>query len=1145
MEAPSPKFARRPSERPAPESPRAAARSANTRTEGTSLAASLASTPAPPPTLPAYATPPARVSQPGESIEREAEQRANAVAPPATPDPTPTAAVPPAPSPATSDDSDTAPTSSGSSSASSSASSPTSATPTTSATPASASAAATLPAYAAGRVAERRGRGEPLPPDARAPLEGHFGRDFADVRIHTDAEAARLTAALGARAFAAGRDIYLAPGAFAPDTEEGRHLLAHELAHVVQQDGQAAPVLARAIEPAMNARYHETDRSAAALAALERLEIPAVKSRHLPLYSGLAGAGNLKRVRGYGRDGADQRSVWNREVQVGADAIRARLGERNIPVPADANGRIRLKPHRGARLTSKRLSELQTLLRIPGWDRTGRTRDFQVDHIVELQVSGQMGSGVGNSVENMELLDQPSNSSSGGTIRSGIYRKVDAFLDTFDPKPDRGRFLRQHDVVFTSVAATGAGSAASASAWWTKTEIEDAQALNTATPPNATEDGDTAGTAEEFILSAGPGGITVGRFRHAPGAAPTISATQARALAGLRITAINLTDNTGAPSGPIGSLSAEWDLPADWQPDSPAVTISLTGDGEYRGYPSALPALNLEYAKLSPVSFTSVSTEDGELAAEGALTPSIPILNAPITVRLRGRDLSFSLDYRADQINLPIPRTTIDDAYVSVFYSTARGLGLGGQVIYSIEGAGSGELGASVSTTGGVQFEGGFTFERSLFDRARVSAWWRNGQFGAEGTIGIDTPNKIRGIKSATATVSVNEGRWAFNGSAELSVPGVSQAAIAITQGDNGLTIAGDVALTANPAIRSGSIHVQCEQTDGDWKVSASGTAQPAIPGVDSELAVTYDDGAFDARFSGAFTRGMLSGQLMVGATNRSIGADGNPGGPPSGPDAPIIVYGSGSATVQIAPWLQGTAGLRLDPNGEITVSGEIALPSSLEIFSKLEYDKRLFGMATQIPIIPGVVAEVGGNLSANASIGPGALDQLRIGIEYNPSHEENTHVTGDAHLNVPAEAGLRLAARAGVGLGITGASATGGLEIGGALGISGAAEASVHIDWMPSQGLAIDAEAALHAQPSFRFDISGYVAVTVLGASLYDERFELAAYELGSGLEFGVRFPITYREGEPFDVSLDDLEFQVPDVDPAAMVSQLGERIF
>ncbi|BAL26841.1 DUF4157 domain-containing protein [Azoarcus sp. KH32C] len=1143
MEALSPKFARRPSERPAPETSRAASRNPAARAQGSSPAA----TPAPPPALPAYAQPPARISQPGEGIEREAEQRANAVAPPSTPDPTPQSAPGAAASAAPGEAGGTGPTPSAAPATRPAAPAPSASSPASTTTPSPSAAgapASALPAYAASRVDDRRGRGEPIPKDARSALEGHFGRDFADVRIHTDAEAARLTAALGARAFTSGRDIYIAPDAYAPTTAEGRHLLAHELTHVVQQDGQAAAVLARAVDPTLDTRFHETDRTPAAQTALERLELPAVKARHLPLYNGLASANNLKRVRGYGREGADQRAVWN-GLQVPADAVRTKLGERNIPVPADASGRIRLKPHRGARLTSKSLSELQTMLRIPNWDRNGRAiPQFQVDHIVELQVSGQMGSGVGNSVQNMELLDQPSNSSSGGTIRSGIYRKVDAYLDTFDPKPDRGTVLRQHDVVFTSAAATGAGSAAGASAWWTKTEIEEAEPLRSASPPNPTEDGVAQGTAGEFILTSGPGGITVGRFRHSPGSAPAIGTTQARALAGLRITAINLTDTAGTPSGPVGSLAAEWDLPADWQPETPAVTISLAGDGEYRGYPSAMPALNVTYRHLSPVSFASVSTEDGELSAEGTLTPSIPIFNAPITVRLRGRDLSFSLDYGPEQISLPIPRTTIDDAYVSVFYSTARGFGLGGQVLFSIEGAGSGELAASVSTAGGVQFEGGFTFERSLFDRARVRAWWRDGALGAEGTIGIDTPDKIRGIKSATATVSVTEGAWSFTGSAELSVPGVKEAGISITQGETGLTIAGDVALAANPAIRSGSIHVECKKDEGDWKVSATGTAQPAIPGVDSELTVTYDDGAFDARFSGAFARGMLSGQITVGATNRSVGEDGQPSGD-AAPNAPIIVYGSGSATVQIAPWLQGTAGIRLDPNGEITVSGEIALPNQLEIFSKLEYDKRIFGLATQIPIIPGIVAEVGGNLSANASIGPGAIDQLRIGIEYNPAHEENTHVTGDAHLNVPAQAGLRLGARAGIGLGITGASATGGLEIGGTLGISGAAEAGIHIDWMPSQGLAIDAEAALHAQPTFRFDVSGYVAVTALGASLYDERFELAAVELGSGLEFGVRFPITYREGEPFNVSLDDLEFDVPDVDPAALVDQLGAQIF
>jgi len=81
--------------------------------------------------------------------------------------------------------------------------------------------------------------------------------------------------------------------------------------------------------------------------------------------------------------------------------------------------------------------------------------------------------------------------------------------------------------------------------------------------------------------------------------------------------------------------------------------------------------------------------------------------------------------------------------------------------------------------------------------------------------------------------------------------------------------------------------------------------------------------------------------------------------------------------------------------------------------FSRKQINKSLFNIAIQVPIFPGVVAEIGGGLSAEAGIGPGVIDQLRLGITYNPAHEEQTHVTGDAHLNIPADAGLRLAVRA------------------------------------------------------------------------------------------------------------------------------------
>ncbi|WP_437656662.1 DUF4157 domain-containing protein [Sorangium sp. So ce1182] len=80
-----------------------------------------------------------------------------------------------------------------------------------------------------------QGRGAPLPPEVRARLEPRFGVDLGEVSIHTDGSSARLNRALGAHAFAYGRDIYFGSGQYDPSSTRGQWLLAHELTHVVQQ----------------------------------------------------------------------------------------------------------------------------------------------------------------------------------------------------------------------------------------------------------------------------------------------------------------------------------------------------------------------------------------------------------------------------------------------------------------------------------------------------------------------------------------------------------------------------------------------------------------------------------------------------------------------------------------------------------------------------------------------------------------------------------------------------------------------------------------------------------------------------------------------------------------------------------------------
>jgi hypothetical protein len=79
--------------------------------------------------------------------------------------------------------------------------------------------------------------GAPLSPSLRAFFEPRFGRDFSQIRLHTDERAAATAQAVQARAFAIGQDVVLAAGVPSPNSREGRRLLAHELAHIAQQDG--------------------------------------------------------------------------------------------------------------------------------------------------------------------------------------------------------------------------------------------------------------------------------------------------------------------------------------------------------------------------------------------------------------------------------------------------------------------------------------------------------------------------------------------------------------------------------------------------------------------------------------------------------------------------------------------------------------------------------------------------------------------------------------------------------------------------------------------------------------------------------------------------------------------------------------------
>lgn len=129
----------------------------------------------------------------------------------------------------------------------------------------------------------RGGGGAPLAPSTRAWFEERYGHDLGGVRVHTGAQADQSARAVDALAYTVGSDVVFRSGYFAPSTQPGQRLLAHELAHVVQQDRGGARRLATASAGALeigradDPLEREADRAAAA-ALSPSADVPALSA---------------------------------------------------------------------------------------------------------------------------------------------------------------------------------------------------------------------------------------------------------------------------------------------------------------------------------------------------------------------------------------------------------------------------------------------------------------------------------------------------------------------------------------------------------------------------------------------------------------------------------------------------------------------------------------------------------------------------------------------------------------------------------------------------------------------------------------------------------------------------------------------------
>lgn len=1044
------------------------------------------------------------------------------------------------------------------------------------------------------KIEALRGQGEPLPDNVRREMEEKMEADFSNVDIHTGSEADTLCRQLSARAFTIGSDIFFASGEYAPESEAGRNLLAHELTHVVQQQpgihtkihrstgsSPEPPAGVTPVNPSPDSTTHEyiKDRKrykylvggSTKELQMPEVRIPNFKRRHRALH-------NSPVRREAGERTTNQEPNWISHFRpLMTTEVDNKISEARSAGAVATGSSGEVYYFRGSRVRQFVVfgtrDELLEHAIIPFWDRDQRPRDFQVDHMREDQLGGE------DDESNYELLDAGANGSSGSSIRgqvdAAIRSTTSIFADPYyrdlitqnnpgnavdtNPTTIKRNYNLQFNVVRYDLGDVDGGDK-----YWSVRQITQGQHLGQLRPMNERDMSNFANPRHPMLYSSPNGGIGI----RIPDTSEDETQLWDRVYVKgpLQVNASDenkatlMVDAYRAGQGPdnrtprtvypdvvfylnaVPGLAEEAEYKS-WSIDR-TQTLASIASGSSRVFTS------LRLPGLSPVTIDSLDIDPNlGFVGRGKLLPSVPLISqADIDLVISGSDVSLQKTFDLNEFDVPSP-FSIRTATLTAFMGT-QGLGVSGNVAFGIDRVGEGELEASISTEAGFALSGNFNFDERLFGEgttAQVRMAYENEAWSMGGTITIPQ-GKVPGVNSATIDVNYSETEgFSARGDAELDIPGVESGVLEISNSEEeGFSVGGEFQLSGDtPGIRGGTIGVTLrEKPDGTgYAVSARGEAQPDIPGINSNLSVSYDDGAFTAEVTADYSRGMLSGEVNAGVTNRTVGEDGQLTDTAEEGN-PLIVYGGGRLTLQLTPWLQGTAGVQFAPNGEITVTGEIGLPSELEIFPRYEVDRRLFNVAVQYPIVPAVVAEIGGNLTAVAGIGPGTLNELSLGITYNPDHEEDTTITGDASLRVPADAGLRLAIRAGVGVGVPGASVTGGLEITGTLGLEAAAEASVHVEWSPSAGLDFRANLEAHVQPVFTFGIGGYVSARVLGFSVYDESWELASYSYGPDMRFGLELPIHYHEGEPFDISYDDIVWTIPDVSTSDLLSGLMDRI-
>jgi|GEM_PF-861625 len=1009
-------------------------------------------------------------------------------------------------------------------------------------------APATASAALESGLSHSRGSGQPLPKQTREEMETSMGADFSGVRVHHDAHAEKMSRELNAQAFTHGSDIYFNSGKYNTQTPAGRHLLAHELTHTVQQDHsrlrssiQRMPVIQKEGD---DDKKDIKDLDAAAITAFGEAKEGYVKKNGTKLevhfkdfrakqYASPFLTKDEKNneyissppfLKPTAERKTKQGGVWrSNALPLVIASINALITEKQVKGPT-----YQLTVHRSKKVgLTGSVEQIAKAAVVPFWGLDGLPVNHQIEHKVDWQIAG--GNHNVDVISNLILLNDKENIRIGQVILATMkkyYTAIHAFykskqvqgiVDSFDEA--KGEYAIYTDNLVSDPQAVK-GSLISIS------NMDPGKTLNPLSSKlvDITEEAIPPGSFSMKTSEKGGGNIVPynmsNEFIEIKGDA-----------AKHNLISMTLKNVIKDDKGVLDTNN----------PDKTLTFIKEAEQDHYRvkteGFAATLKDIVRGVKGMSPIEWEDIdfSPETG-WSATGKIKTDIELLDkANITIELENSEFTIQAVIESDVLKGKLPKPfNIDYSSITISAGTKNPFTVTGAIGFSIEKAGKGHLAA---TAGVNQFglEGKFNFDqikslkkaelgfKYLKKKGEESKWEVSGELAVD-------KGAIKGIDSASVKISYDGSTLSGDGNAKLTIPGIDTVKLGFAIGDNGdFTFTGEVELKKLPGIKSGKVSATVTSKAGeDMKLGIAGEAEPDLPKVPGleglKLTISWQDGIFEIRTKVIYKKGKFDGTIEVGVTNKQVDDKGKPLGEAS-EKGEMVVFGYGEVGVDIYTGVHGTVSIRLTPERDVLIGGKIEVKEIKPFGDGFNYDKEIIPFPQlEIPLIgiPGmsVSAFIKGGVHFKFSWDPLVLKDLSVEFketDINQLETASIEIIGSVGSSAHAE--VYLAINAGLKARVLIATLTG--TLGGEAGLGLDAEAGGKVDaiWDLQKGLKFkEIRAFLNVTPKAVFRLTGDVSVDldlwITSVNLYYHKWILAEKQLDlSGITLKVDFPIKFDE--------------------------------